>query len=106
MIKINKLLNRPDGGTVAPGSLLKFEPKFNKDALTVSYFLTHFVSQQAIDDGKQPIPGVTDFKYQVQKQCDEAEYLELNNAGAADLVETWLKELIDGLIGAGNTEIV
>ena len=106
MIQINKQLNRPDGGVVAPGSLIKFEPKFNKDALTVTYFLTHYVSQTAIDEGKKPIPGVEDFKYQIQKQCDVDEYLKLNDAGAADLVEEWLKEIIDGLIGAGNTEIV
>lgn len=106
MIKINKQLTRPDGGSVSSGSLVKYVPRFIKDELTVSYTIQHYFSQTALDSGKPTIPGVTDFKYKLIKVCTQSEYDLLNDSGAPLLVEDWLKDLIDDLIGVGNTEII
>lgn len=107
MIKINKQLTRPDGGKVSTGSLLKYNPKQNGDKLTVVYFLTHYISQSALDIGKLPIQKVEEFSYVQEKQCTQEEFdAMINDAGAGALVEGWLVEIIDGLIGVGNTEIV
>ena len=106
MIKINKQLDRPDGGKVPSGSLIQSEPMFKKEQLKVIWKLTHWLSQSAIDSDKMPIPIITNFDYWITKQCTEEEFAKLNDAGSAELVENWLKEIIDASIGLGYTEIV
>ena len=114
MLQINKQLTRLDFGPLAAGSIITFEPKFNKDNLSVIYSLKQFSSLDAYNDFKDPekpsptlVPGVSDFDYKLQKICTPAEYEQLNEAGAADLVEIWLKELLEGNgVGAGNIEIL
>jgi len=106
MIKITKQLQRPDGGTVASGSLIKFNPLFNKDSLSVRYNMTHYFSQSALDSKKKPVPGVTNFPYVLIKMCTPDEYLKLELADAPTLVEQWLADEIGGKIGVGNTVII
>lgn len=106
MIKINKQLQRPDGGTVSSGSLLDYNTRFIGNGKIISYDLTLYFSQSALDSGKKKVPSVVNFKYRINKHCTEAEWLKLNDAGSADLVQEWLKDLIDIEIGQGFTEIV
>ena len=107
MIKINKQLQRPDKGTLESGSIIDFTTIFPTGTLAVRYNLTHWFSESAKDEGTWlPVAGITNFKYVLIKECTEAEYAELNNAGSADLVEAWLKDLIDAEIGANYTEII
>jgi hypothetical protein len=107
MIKINKQLDRPDGGKVSAGSIVDYSTRMLGETMQVVYYLKHYFSQTAIDDGKQTIPGVTNFAYKQVKNCTEAEWSELNlDAGAGPRVQDWLKEILDELIGAGNTEII
>ncbi len=106
MIKINKQLKRPDGGTVTTGSLVKYNPTFVPDSLTIIYTLKHYFSQSALDSGKLCIPAVTDFAYRMNKVCTQAEYDQLKLADADLLVQTWLQGLIENSIGVGNTELV
>ena len=107
MIKINKQLQRPDKGTLAAGSIIDFTTIFPTGTLLVRYNLTHWFNQLAKDeDGWFPVAGVTNFSYILIKECTEEEYAQLNDAGSADLVQLWLKELIDAKIGAGNTELI
>ena len=107
MIKINKELQRPDKGTVSSGSIIDFTTIFPTGTLKVRYNLTHWFSELAKDEDEWlPVAGITNFSYVLIKECTEEEYSELNNAGSADLVEQWLKELIDAEIGANYTEII
>jgi hypothetical protein len=107
MIQINKQLQRPDKGTLASGSIIDFTTIFPTGTLSVRYNLIHWFNQLAKDeDGWLPVAGVTNFSYIMIKECTEEEYAQLNEAGSADLVQLWLKELIDAKIGAGNTIII
>jgi hypothetical protein len=107
MIKINKQLQRPDGGTVSSGSIVDYTTRMLGESMQVVYYLKHYFSQAAIDDGKPTIPGVTNFGYNQVKTCTETEWTELNlDAGAGPRVQDWLKEIIDANIGNGNTEII
>jgi hypothetical protein len=106
MIKINKELTRPDGGNVSTGSIIEYTPRFLNEIMVASFDLRHFVSVQTLLDGKKTIPSVIEFKYRLNKQCDAEQWELLNNAGSADLVQEWLKDLIDQEIGAGFTEII
>jgi len=107
MIQINKQLQRPDKGTLSAGSIIDFTTIFPTGTLSVRYNLTHWFNQLAKDeDGWLPVAEITNFSYILIKECTIAEYDKLNDAGSADLVQLWLKELIDSKIGAGNTEIV
>ena len=105
MIQINKQLERPDGGVVPSGSLLNYSTKFGQD-LTANFYLTHWLDQDSKDAGKLPIASILDFKYALSKQCTAEEWVLLNEAGSALLVENWLKSLIDSEIGAGYTVIL
>jgi hypothetical protein len=107
MIKINKQLQRPDGGTVSAGSIVDYTTRMLGESMQVVYYLKHYFSQSAIDDGKPTIPGVTNFGYKQVKNCTVAEWTELNlDAGAGPRVQDWLVEILDELIGAGNIEII
>ena len=107
MIKINKQLQRPDGGTVSAGSIVDYSTRMLGSTMQVVYYLKHYFSQTAIDEGKPTIPAVTNFNYKIVKNCTEQEWEELNlDAGAGPRVQDWLKEILDELIGAGNTEII
>tara|TARA_R110000824_G_scaffold289801_2_gene478326 strand:- start:141 stop:473 length:333 start_codon:yes stop_codon:yes gene_type:complete len=110
MIQINKELTRPDKGIVAAGSLIRFSTIFPSGTMEVRYNLKHWVDKDAMDapkkDGWLPITSVRDFSYIQIKQCTPEEYARINDAGSAQLVESWLKELIDVKIGNGNTKII
>jgi hypothetical protein len=106
MIKITKKLNRPDGGTVSAGSVLDYSTTFPKDAKVVFYSISLYFNQLALDEKKPTIPAVTEFDYKMVKECTDAEWSKLNDAGSNDLVQLWLKEMLDLKLGLGNTEIV
>jgi len=107
MIKIDKQLQRPDKGTLSSGSIIDFTTIFPTGILSVRYNLTHWFNELAKSEGNWlPVQGVTNFKYVLIKECTEEEYAKLNETGSADLVEEWLKELIDTSIGEGYTEII
>jgi len=108
MIQINKELNRPDGGTVAAGSLLDYQTRMIGEKKQVVFYLSLFVSQAAKDEGKDTIPAVNEFKYVQSKDCTEQEWTDLTEGSGSSgaLVQDWLKEIIDELIGAGNTQLV
>ena len=107
MIKIDKQLQRPDKGTLSAGSIIDFTTIFPTGTLKVRYNLKHWFSEAAKEEGTWlPVAGVTNFSYIMVKDCTREEYDQLNNAGSADLVEGWLKELIDAEIGIGYTTII
>tara|TARA_R110000744_G_scaffold148351_1_gene261377 strand:- start:6599 stop:6922 length:324 start_codon:yes stop_codon:yes gene_type:complete len=107
MIQIDKELTRPDKGTVAAGSLINFTTIFPTGTMNVRYNLIHWVNEEAKDSEEWlPILGVINFSYIQIKECTPEEYAKLNDSGSAELVESWLKELIDAKIGAGNTKII
>jgi hypothetical protein len=107
MIKINKQLQRPDKGTLSSGSIIDFTTIFPTGTLLVRYNLTHWFNEESKEeDGWLPVAGVKEFSYKIVKEYTPEDYAKLNEAGSADLVEQWLKELIDATIGEGYTEII
>lgn len=108
-IKINKALNRPDGGVVSAGSIAICN---NPQQLVTSkqvVFLTNFyITQTAFDNGKTSIPQLDKFpSMKLIKQCSEEEWTQLEvNAGAGELIATFMQECIDEAIGGGSTEII
>ena len=58
------------------------------------------------EEGWTSVPGVIAFKYKLNKECTDDEWLSLNDAGSVELVEVWLQEIIDSKIGVGNTVII
>ena len=108
-IKINKELARPDGGKVSAGAIATCNsPRPVTNTMQIVFALVIYITQTALDNGKQPIPKLDKFpRMKVIKQCDEAEWTALNddpNAGA--LMATFMQEAIDAEIGDGFTEIV
>jgi len=107
MIKINKQLQRKDKGAVSTGSIIDFTTFFISEKLIIRYNLTHWFSQAAKDESTWlPISGITEFDYTIIKECTVEEWTLLDEAGSAELVQNWLKEIIDSKIGTGKTEIV
>ena len=107
MIKINKQLQRPDKGTLSSGSIIDYNARFIGETMQVVYDLTHWFNELArTEEEWKPVASITNFKYKQVKQCSEAEWNELNNAGSPTLVQDWLKEIIDSKIGEGYTEII
>ena len=107
MIKINKQLQRPDGGTVSAGSIVDYNSKFIGKGMIISFQLMHYFSESAIESGKTLIPAITNFKYRLNKECTAEQWVEIfTQANAGIYVETLLKDLIDEKIGEGFTEIV
>ena len=106
MIRITKELNRPDGGNVTPNSIIEYSTTFPKAAKSVFYRISLYFNQLALDENKQPVPAITEFGYRMVKECSNEEWARLNEAGSNDLVELWLKEMLDVELGAGNTEII
>ena len=106
MIQINKELQRPDGGNVKAGSIVDYNARFLSDVTTIVYDLKLYFNQKAIDEKKLPVPKVDNLKFRITKKCTEEQWKKLNESGSVDLVQSWLKELIDQEIGKGFTEIV
>jgi len=107
MIKINKQLQRPDGENVSAGSIVDYTTRMVGESMTVIYFIKLYFSQSAMENGKLTVPAVDNFGYKIVKNCTEQEWLDMNtlpNAGL--LVQDWLQDIIDELIGVGNTEII
>lgn len=104
-IKINKQLNRPDGSKVSSGSIIKYDTRLNGKSLIVWFFLNHYISTAAFEAEKQPINSINEFKYTLYRECTPEEWAELNKAGSAELVEGWLKEVLDSEMGEGYVEI-
>ena len=109
-IQINKQLNRPDKGVLAAGSIITYTSKENDDAKIVRYKLTHWYDQSAKDapkeDGWLPVAEITNFSYDIIKECTDEEYAQLDAAGSKQLKCDWLQEIIDSKIGANYTEII
>lgn len=110
-IKINKQLNRPDGGKVSTGSIVDFNQKTKatgEDTGIVFFLISHYISAAAITDGKETIPVITEFEYTLSKVCDSEEWEQLlmGENQTSVLLHDWLKEIIDNKIGLGNTEII
>ncbi len=109
-IKINKQLTRPDKGTLSAGSIIDFQTRFVTTELTVVFTLTHWFNQLAKDEAKtegwKPVQGVNNFKYKIARVCSMEEWVKLDEAGAVELVESWLKSILDGELGDGYTEII
>jgi hypothetical protein len=109
-ILINKQLQRPDKGTLSAGSVIDFNTKIVSETKTVVYFLRHWFNQlakeTAAEDGWLPVNGVKNFSYRLAKECNDEEWEQLNGPGSPELVQEWLKEIIDSKIGVGYTEIV
>ena len=106
MIKITKELQRPDKGIVPTDSLVNYTARFLQDELTVVFDLVHWLNQEAKDGEWLPIPKVIEFDYRLSRLCTVEEWMKLDDAGASSMVEEWLKEVIDGKIGVGYTEIL
>jgi len=107
MIQINKQLQRPDKGMLSSGSIIDYTTNFNGESKTVRFNLTHWFNLVAKnEDGWMPVAGVNNFRYIQVKECTDAEWDSLNNAGSAVMVQDWLKEIIDSKIGDGFTEII
>ena len=90
-IKINKQLNRPDGGTVSSGSIASSNPRMiEQEAGGVVKFITtlHF-SESAMNDDKPGVPAVTQFSYKgLQKTCTQAEWDAMNDEADAGALVT------------------
>jgi hypothetical protein len=103
---INKQLTRLDKGTLSTGSIIDFDTFFIPNKMIVKYILTHWFSQAAKDapesEGWKPVSGVKDFEYKITRNCTAEEWALLNDAGAADLTEQWLKEILNEKLGGGS----
>lgn len=107
MIKINKQLQRPDGGTVSSGSIIDYNSRFIGKGMIISFDLMHHFSKVALEADKPLIPSITNFPYKLNKECTIEEWSDIfTKPDAGIYVETLLKDLIDEKIGEGNTEII
>lgn len=106
MIKITKTLNRADGGNVTANSILDFSTRKLESERIMIYDLKLFFNQICKNENKPQIEGITDFANRIIKECTVEEWAKLNDAGSVDLVQVWLKQLIDIEIGLGFTEII
>lgn len=107
MIKINKSLQRPDGGNVSAGSIIDYNSRFIGKGMIISFVLMHHFNESAIETDKPLIPKIKNFAYRLNKECTEEQWATIfTQPDAGIYVETLLKEMIDALIGAGNTEII
>ena len=102
-IKINKQLNRPDGGFIESGSLVSFKSKLkvgNKRILW--YYLSHYINHQAINLGKQPITSIEEFNYKIPIEITEEQESSLDNESFKSEL---LKKHIESIIGVGYVNI-
>lgn len=108
MVKINKELNRTDGGIIASGSVVAFDIIEDGQSKTVFFRIRHYVSEELKIAGKTTIYEITEFSYKnMQKQCTTEEWTTLTeSAGSAALLQDWVKAIIDSEIGSGFTEII
>ena len=109
MIQINKQLQRLDGGVVPSGSIIDYRYLLIDSSEQIIFRLKHSFNQAAKDDSKPFIVGVEDFSYKLTKTFTSNEWADLGAADPTDeatMIEGWLKEIIDGLIGVGYTEII
>ncbi len=112
-IKINKQLNRPDGGKVASGSVVEFNTTTVDSEKKVVFYCKQYLSETARDNGKTPVPAIVEIgsdssPYYLSKYCTDEEWddLTIGENQTAILLNQWLQEIIDSLIGLGYTEIV
>ena len=106
MLKINKQLNRPDGGEVQSGSVIKYDVRLNTKSSTVWFFLNHYISEDTLNEGKQNISKINEFNYKLYRECSQVEWDMLNDSNSAELVAGWLLELIENKIGSGYIQII
>jgi len=108
-VKINKQLNRPDGGLVASGSLAVCNnPQQIVSTKQVVFVCPIYLTETAFDNGKKNVPEIDQFKtFKLVKQCTDQEWTDLNDAaGAGVLVGTFMQECIDAVLGDGFTELI
>ncbi len=107
-VEITKQLDRPDGGVVASGSIADSNPVFIESEKAIKFPTKLMLNQQAIDDGKQPVPSINEFKFnKLVKMCSDSEWDAVNDdSGAGLLVTQFYQEVIAEHIGDGFTNLI
>ena len=110
-IKINKQLNRPDGGKITSGSVATSNPSFDEGNMRVIFPTYLYVSEASKNEGKAVIPACVELTSRksmpkrLVKQCTIEEWEAINlGANAGILTMQWFQTCIDEVIGAGFTE--
>jgi|SRR3989304_3622453 len=103
-IKINKVLNDKTGGTVASGTIVKFETTFPKEGGTMRFGLFCYKSQADYDGGKSPYVPEEITNFSPSYTLVGGDYDSLTPA----VVHAKLQAILEAMagIGAGQTEIV
>ena len=103
-LQINKALNRADGLTIPSGSVMSWSTTFVAGSRRVRFSpLFVFLSASDRDDYYNGVAGapnptttaaINDMSGSYEKEMTLAEQAALSDAGAFELVEGWLKDLI------------
>jgi len=104
MIKINKTLNDSTGGTVASGSIVRFEADFKKEGTLLKYRLSCYKSEADYDAGKKPYVPIEITNFTPSFQVKSGDYLTLNIKEQNVRLQTIIEAMPD--IGSGKTSIV
>ncbi len=108
-LQINKQLTRPDGDTIASGSIIKMNISQNEidDKYFVVFKMSHYVDAQAVIDKKDHIQKIDEFGYIETLEVNFGLWtMMLNNPNSRTLVEGWLKDIIEGYIGVGFIDVI
>jgi len=103
-IKINKALNDKTGGTVASGTIVKFETNFPKEGAKINFGIFCYKSQADYDAGKAPYVPEEITNFSPSYALVGGDYDSLTPAVVHSKLQTIL-EAMSG-IGAGQTEVV
>ena len=106
MLKINKQLNRPDGGKINSGSIITFDPIPRTNDGDVVFSMKHYVSETTLNNSKKPIHKIDEFDYTIKRPTTPDEFASLNNAGAVDLMTGWLVTELESKLGVGTIETI
>jgi hypothetical protein len=112
-LQINKALNRADGLTIPSGSVISWSTTFVAGSRRVRFSpLFVFLSASDRDDYYNGVEGapINDMSGAYEKEMTVEEQAALSDAGAFELVEGWLKDLIvansDGYLTDGDIVII
>ena len=108
MLIIDKQLDRSDGTPVVTGSLVIGNQKQDERNKIIRWEIEHFLDQDSIDSGKDTIRGgVLNFKIGQSKKCTEQQWDEITkSANSGALLETWLMDILNEIIGQGTVKKV
>lgn len=109
IVKINKQLDRPDGGKVASGSIAVCnEPRQVINKKTVVFLMPIFLNQTAIDNKKSHIPALVLFPiFKLIYKCTDEEWAELiDDSSAGAYMGLLMEKAIAAQIGDGFTELI